>query len=95
MNTDHATTESNVAMEVLFQSETSYTNPFIDVTLDVEFGEPDGERKLVPAFWAGGNEWRVRYASPKAGTHTYNTICSNKDDKGKKLFPVHSITSGC
>ena len=55
----------------------AYADPFNDVELDVIFTDPDGEERRVPAFWAGENVWRVRYASPKVGRHRYCTECSD------------------
>ena len=59
-----------------------YDNPYIQVKLDVEFTAPDGSKKIVPAFWDGGSEWRVRYASPAVGNHAYHSICSSDNDSG-------------
>ena len=73
------TTTTNTLAEISFQAMASYENPFMDVTLDVEFTDPTGEVKRVPAFWAGKGEWRVRYASPLTGSHSYRTICNPVD----------------
>lgn len=75
-------TETNVVAEISFVSDEPYGNPFADVMLDVEVTAPDGIKKLVPAFWAGDKTWKVRYASPEVGTHTYWTMCSVEDDAG-------------
>lgn len=48
-------TEANVVIEIPFWAENAYVNPFMDVTLDVIFTDPDGKQKTVPAFWAGNN----------------------------------------
>lgn len=75
-------TETNVMIEVSFISEKQYDNPFMEVVLAVEFSAPDGSRKIVPAFWAGGDEWKVRYATPIVGTHVYRSLCSDSDNAG-------------
>ena len=75
-------TETNVAVEVPFRAEKDYVNPFLDVTLDVVFTDPRGTQKTVPGFWAGGDQWKVRYASPVVGVHRYHTQCSDADDDG-------------
>lgn len=75
-------TEANVMTEITFQAKKAYTNPFLEATLDVVFTDPGGAEKTVPAFWAGGNEWKVRYASPIVGTHRYRTRCNAADDEG-------------
>lgn len=45
--------EANRVVEIELRSTGEYKNPFMDVTLDVEFVAPSGDKKLVPAFWAG------------------------------------------
>ena len=52
-----------------------------ELELDVVFKGPSAEHR-VPAFWAGGNEWRVRFAAPAPGRYTYSTICSDPSDSG-------------
>ncbi len=80
-------TEANVMVESSFRASTNYDDPFNDVTLDVVFRDPKGREFRVPAFWDGGNVWKVRYASPITGTHTFRSECSNAGDKG-----LHGVT---
>ncbi|MEO6034724.1 MAG: DUF5060 domain-containing protein, partial [Verrucomicrobiota bacterium] len=75
-------TEANVMVEMTFKSSRSYADPFNEVTLDVIFKDPKGQEFRVPAFWAGTNLWKVRYASPEVGTHRYRSSCSEAKDKG-------------
>jgi len=70
----------NCVIEFSFESGKSYSDPFNEVELSVIFTEPDGEERVVPAFWSGGNIWRVRYSSPKIGTHKFCTVCSDTAD---------------
>lgn len=67
----------NCMTEWSYRSGKTYADPFNDVTLDVVFTDPDGRELRVPAFWAGELRWRVRYASPKVGTHRYRSVCSD------------------
>ncbi|HXP61357.1 MAG TPA: DUF4038 domain-containing protein [Dongiaceae bacterium] len=80
-------TEANVMVEVAFKSSRTYADPFNQVTLDVTFTDPRGAALRVPAFWAGGNAWKARYASPVAGTHSFRSECSELQDEG-----LHGIT---
>jgi hypothetical protein len=73
-------TQANCVTEVTLTSEKSYPNPFMDVTLDALITAPDGRQLKVPAFWAGGNEWRFRYASGSVGMHTWRTECSDPEN---------------
>ena len=69
--------EQNRMVEWSFSSKRGYANPFNEVDVSAIFTEPDGEERVVPAFWAGGNTWRVRYASHKVGRHLFRTACSD------------------
>jgi len=75
-------TEANVMVELTFHAAWLYEDPFNQVTLDVIFRDPAGHELRVPAFWAGTNVWKARYASPVEGTHVFRSECSEKQDRG-------------
>lgn len=75
-------TQQNVMVEATFEAKNTYDDPFNQVTLDVQFVEPSGKQLQVPAFWAGTNVWKVRYASAEPGVHKFRTECSAKTDPG-------------
>ena len=80
-------TAQNQMTEWSFSSNKTYEDPFTDLLLDVIVTDTDGQELRVPAFWSGEHEWRVRYASPKLGTHRWRTECSdasNNDLHGKE-----------
>lgn len=58
-------------------SSKEYRDPFNEVQLDVLVTDPAGKQQLVPAFWAGGQTWKVRYGSHVPGRYTYRAICSD------------------
>lgn len=76
------TGHTNVFVELPFTAQAEHEDPFNSVTLDVVFTDPAGHELRVPAFWAGGKNWKVRYASPLAGVHRYRSECSETSDKG-------------
>jgi hypothetical protein len=76
------TTEQNVAVELTLTSKGIYVDPFNQVTLNVVFSDPKGAELRVPAFWAGSNVWKARYASPIIGTHRFRSECSESQDQG-------------
>ncbi len=80
-------TEANVMTELTFTASRAYTDPFNEVTLDIVFHDPKGRELRVPAFWAGTNIWKARYASPIVGKHNFRSECSLKKDNG-----LHGIT---
>jgi hypothetical protein len=73
---------ANRVVEWTFTSAKTHADPFNEVTLDAVFTAPDGHESRVPAFWAGGGTWRVRYASPKVGVHRFKSVCSDAGDAG-------------
>jgi hypothetical protein len=75
-------TEANVVVELTFAAERPHSDPFNELNLDVIFTDPRGNQFRVPAFWAGTNLWKARYASPIIGTHRFYSECSIRDDKG-------------
>ena len=75
-------TEGNVPIEIAFTAQRPHADPFHEVRLDVQVTAPDGTVKNVPAFWAGGAVWKVRYASPQTGLHRWRTACSDAQDAG-------------
>jgi hypothetical protein len=69
-------------MEWSLNSAKSYGNPFSDVDVDAIVRDPDGIELRIPAFWAGAQTWRVRYAPAKLGTHTWRSVASDPADTG-------------
>ncbi|HVM46475.1 MAG TPA: DUF4038 domain-containing protein [Candidatus Acidoferrum sp.] len=80
-------TEANVPIELTFTASRTYADPFNDIALDVTFIDPRGRELRAPAFWAGGQTWKARYASPVPGTHTFRSEASDTRDTG-----LHGIT---
>jgi Protein of unknown function (DUF4038)/Domain of unknown function (DUF5060) len=80
-------TEANRMVELTFTASGSYSDPFNEVTLDVVFVDPRGRELRVPGFWAGGEVWKARYASPVVGTHRFRSECSAAQDRG-----LHGVT---
>ncbi|MBL9204636.1 MAG: DUF4038 domain-containing protein [Opitutaceae bacterium] len=75
-------TAANVRVVLDFTAAKAVADPFNTLTVDALVTAPDGSTLRVPAFWAGGNRWKVRYASPLLGTHRYRTVCSDPADSG-------------
>lgn len=67
----------HTATEWGYTSAKNYGDPFSDVELDVVFTDPAGAEWRVPAFWAGGDVWRVRFAPRLPGLYRYHTVCSD------------------
>ena len=76
----HLTGVEHCALEWGFTSSETYADPFTDVELDVLIRDTGGRQWRVPAYWAGGDEWRVRFAPPASGEYTYRTACTTDTD---------------
>lgn len=59
-----------------------YLLPFDDVSMDVTFTGPDNSTIVMPAFWDGGDTWKVRFAPNQIGIWNYSTTSSNTADLG-------------
>ena len=72
--------EQWAVFETTFNSAVNYEHPFTDVEVEVVFRHGRQEWR-VPAFWAGGNDWTVRFAPPVRGDYTYRVRSSDAADK--------------
>ena len=75
-------TQANVMVEFAFTAARAHADPFNTVILNAVFIDPQGQQLRVPAFWAGAQVWKVRYASPRVGLHRFHTECSDGADGG-------------
>jgi Domain of unknown function (DUF5060)/Protein of unknown function (DUF4038)/Putative collagen-binding domain of a collagenase len=76
--------------EWTLESSRVYDNPFIDVEVDAEFHAPSGEMVVVPGFYDGNGEWRVRFNPEESGRWTYRTTArpADPDLQGEGTFEV-------
>ena len=75
-------TQTNVPVEISFAATSKYNDIFNEIEVDVIFTNSNAIEWKVPAFWAGDNIYRARFAAPEAGIYKYRSICSNSDDSG-------------
>jgi hypothetical protein len=67
-------------IELTLAAEHDYPNPYIDVEVSAEFRHDSGLVLRRPAFWDGGRQWRIRFASPlDSGRWTWQTISTVAD----------------
>jgi hypothetical protein len=72
--------------ETSYESAKAYPNAFTEVEVDVVFKQGEKQWK-VPAFWTGGDTWKVRFAPPAPGKYSYHVECTdqaNPDLNGKE-----------
>ncbi len=93
-------TRTGVQRQVIewsYPSGTLYDEPFHALELDVLFTHEGGRHWRVPAFWAGEQEWRVRFAPPEPGRYQVETFCSdetNPDLHGQRATLTASAYQG-
>ena len=86
----------NVFETFLFETTKHYDNPFTNVEVNVVFTQAE-KRWVVPAFWAGGSRWTVRFAPPIEGNFTYRVECTdttNPDLNGKEQTLAVTVYRG-
>lgn len=57
-------------------------NPWGEITVTAIMAGTDQAVQRVPAFWDGGDTWRVRLAAAEPGTWRIRTECSDANDRG-------------
>lgn len=67
----------NVPVEISFTAKNPHADPFNSVILDVVFTDAAGKERKVPAFWAGGAQWKVRYAATQTGAQHWKSVSSS------------------
>jgi hypothetical protein len=65
--TPMSTVPQNSVYEISFTADGEFANPYTDVVASATFENGAGEVITRPAFWDGGNTWKVRFSGPKAG----------------------------
>lgn len=70
-----------LATEFVFNSSVTRENPVREAEMDMLLTK-GGVTLTVPAFWDGGNTWRVRAALPEEGEWTWRTVCTDTSDTG-------------
>lgn len=69
-------------VEITLTSLKTYTNPVVDVDVTATFDGPQGAVITRPAFWDGGNVWKVRFAPTMVGTWNYSTVSTDPANTG-------------
>jgi hypothetical protein len=69
---------SGTPTEWSYTSGKQYSDPFNQVDLDAIVTLPSGREERVPAFWAGGSTWRLRYAATEPGVYGIRSVCNDR-----------------
>lgn len=70
-------------LEITLIGQTSYSNPYTDVSVWGVFTNTRGDTIKRPAFWDGDSIWKIRFTSPNDNDiWKWTSYASNKEDKG-------------
>jgi hypothetical protein len=65
--------------EYTLTSGNVYKNPYTDISVWAIFTNGKGDSLVRPAFWNGGNNWKLRFAPPDSGsTWTWSTFADQE-----------------
>ena len=68
-------------VEIRLEAEREYLHPYTDVDVWADFVHDSGVALRRPAFWDGGSDWGVRFASPlRSGAWKWVSDASQADD---------------
>ena len=65
--------------ETSYETTQQYANPFTNVEVNVSF-QQGAKLWMIPAFWAGGGKWTVRFAPPAVGEYKFRVECTDKSN---------------
>ena len=65
--------------ELTLTANSTYTNPYTDVTLTATFTSPTNNTIVMPGFWDGEQTWKVRMAPNEIGIWSYVTTSTPTD----------------
>ena len=74
--------EQWVTYEIALISEVKYVNAYTDIDVWAQFINSNEDTLIRPAFWDGGNNWKIRFSPPDAGSTWSWTTFSSPYDKG-------------
>ncbi|MBA4053546.1 MAG: hypothetical protein C0490_02430, partial [Marivirga sp.] len=68
--------------EITLVSQSAQQNAYTDTDVWAVFKNEKGDTLVRPAFWDGGNTWKIRFAPPDTGSIWKWTTYSRKEESG-------------
>lgn len=72
----------NKPVEFMLTAGKAYDDIFNQAEVNVVSSNSAGRSWRVPAFWAGADTFRFRFAAPAPGEYTWRSECTHADDGG-------------
>ena len=70
--------------EISFTATGTYANPYVELTADAIFTEPDGRTtRTLPLFWDGAAMWKMRFAPDKIGPWKWTVKSADRGLDGR------------
>ena len=69
-------------LEITLKSDIIYSDPLNQVEVNGTFIGPNGEKMVRPAFWDGGNTFKIRFAPNTIGLWKMLTSSNDSNNKG-------------
>src|SRR5688500_2300838 len=63
--------------EVAAANTKSYSDPYVDVSLNVTYTRPDGSTVAFWGFYDGGSTWKIRFMPDQLGRWQYHATFSD------------------
>lgn len=83
-STRHIAVPQWTSYEISVRSDKKYDNPYTDIDVWAWFVNEKGDSLVRPAFWDGGNTWKIRFAPPDVGQKWSWRIYASSEDAGFK-----------
>ncbi len=72
------TCEKWISVEIPFTAKNAIKD-FMDAEADVKFVHESGKEMVMPAFWDGGCDWKVRFAPNELGKWNFTVSCTDNE----------------
>jgi len=91
---EHPGSEQWTTYEIILESDKDFQNGYTDVEVWAIFSNGKNDSIKRPAFWDGGNTWKLRFAPPDTGSIWRWKTYSEPADKGLsgKTGSIRSLT---
>lgn len=74
--------EVGTTTEIALTTAVQYNNPYTEVAVNAVFEGPEGQKRTVPAFWDGGDTWKIRFSPDMVGEWKFTTNCTDATNTG-------------
>jgi hypothetical protein len=70
--------------EQTFTQQQNCVNPYVKISANATFIEPDGRHRSIPLYWDGGTKWKVRFSPDVIGAWSWSVTSNDPALNGAK-----------